>query len=327
MHTELEIEQKLSIINKEYACTDQKLIILNDILKKITIISRRIKYLRTYTQRAFTNKSRNSNLYSIFSKKLIMPTFKTIEPYFKIFQVCDLQISSLFWKKLEVETGLTINTCYSLWINNTKNEVIYPWPNNEIKKSTDNVDKIPADWLAYGLKYRISPFILFQNHVTRIIKNQKSKWVDKEDMLLAEAVQSCGKGKWAKISNIVRTKNPKQCMHRFRNKIENTKHGRWSPDEDERLLNAVSIFGSKKWSKISEAVLTRNDSQCRERYLNVLDPKLIKSKWKTSEDVKLKTLVDTFGEGNWAKISQQFTGRTDAQCRRRWLQIISNNYN
>lgn len=290
-------------------------------LKQITRLGHRIKFLRTYVRKAYTTNSRTSNLYSIFTKKLAMPTFKTIEPFFKSFKKEDIKIESEFWKWISNETGLSVNTCYSLWINNTEDGFIYPWPKkvNLTHKATFNDQK--KEWLEEGLKRRQPPFTLFRDHVSHIVLSQKSKWTPDEDQMLANAVRECGKGKWSKVANIVRTKNPKQCMHRFRNKLENTKRGKWSVDEDSRLLDAVNKFGTKKWCKISESVLTRNDAQCRERYLNVLNPDLKKFKWSEKEDQKLDKLVEKYGQGNWAKIANDLKGRTDAQCRRRYLQL------
>lgn len=46
---------------------------------------------------------------------------------------------------------------------------------------------------------------------------------------------------------------------------------------DIRLLQAVAVVGKKKlnkWSTVAEMVGSRSQTQCRERYCNILDPDL-----------------------------------------------------
>lgn len=321
MLKELNVDGKLKLLQAELKLTEQTSEEAHAVLKQITRVIHRIKFLRTYIKRAFTNSSRTSNLYSVFTKKITTPTFKTIEPYFQSFKKDDTDISSDFWKRVSSETGISVNTCYSMWVNNVEDDFIVPWP----RFSGDFMGKEPNgavdDWLKHGLRLKQAPFRLFQDYMANKIAKQKSKWTVEEDKRLLAAVRECGKGKWGKVASVIKTKNPKQCMHRFRNKLENTKRGKWSLDEDARLVTAVERFGLKKWCKVSEAVLTRNDAQCRERYLNVLSPDVCKAKWTYDEDMELDRLVKRYGEGNWSLISSQLSGRTDAQCRRRHLQL------
>jgi hypothetical protein len=43
-------------------------------------------------------------------------------------------------------------------------------------------------------------------------------------------------------------------------------------------MQAVTEYG-EKWSKVAQHVPTRTDVQCRERFKNVLDPKLTPAPW------------------------------------------------
>jgi hypothetical protein len=52
-------------------------------------------------------------------------------------------------------------------------------------------------------------------------------------------------------------------------------------------LQAVKIFG-KKWTKVADAVPTRNPMQVRERWVNMLDPETVRGKpWTAEEDAIL----------------------------------------
>ena len=50
----------------------------------------------------------------------------------------------------------------------------------------------------------------------------------------------------------------------------------------------------KKWTAISKMVHNRTGIQCRERWINVLDPKLNKSSWTSEEDKKLLELCEQY---------------------------------
>ena len=54
-------------------------------------------------------------------------------------------------------------------------------------------------------------------------------------------------------------------------------------EEDEKLRQAVELYGAR-WSKIAEAVGTRNGDQCWKRWYDCLDPRIDKSPW-TAEEV------------------------------------------
>jgi hypothetical protein len=41
------------------------------------------------------------------------------------------------------------------------------------------------------------------------------------------------------------------------------------------LIRSVSIHGEKRWSEIAQSIPGRKGKQCRERYLNHLDPGLV----------------------------------------------------
>ncbi|KAE8819363.1 Myb-like protein L [Hordeum vulgare] len=72
---------------------------------------------------------------------------------------------------------------------------------------------------------------------------------------------------------------------------ERKRVGRWSDDEDKRLLVSVKIFRSGNWNKIAQFVSSRNQSQCSERWCNVLDSDIDYGEWCPQEDSKLLASV------------------------------------
>jgi hypothetical protein len=102
-----------------------------------------------------------------------------------------------------------------------------------------------------------------------------------------------------------------------------TSRNRWSPDEDEKLRQAVNANGGKNWKKIAECVPSRTHLQCLHRWQNVLNPELVKGPWKKEEDDKVIELVEKWGAKNWSQIAKHLPGRIGKQCRERWLNHLN----
>lgn len=99
---------------------------------------------------------------------------------------------------------------------------------------------------------------------------------------------------------------------------------RWTPEEDDRLLQAVKLFGEVDWKLNSDFVGTRDNVQCRQRWQKVLLPGLHKGKWTEEEDILLRYLVSLRLE-NWGVVAARLPGRTSKQCRERWCHHLAPN--
>jgi hypothetical protein len=99
----------------------------------------------------------------------------------------------------------------------------------------------------------------------------------------------------------------------------------WTLPEDNRLLAGIRKFGldgGSTWSAIAGFVGSgRTRSQCSQRWLRVLDPRICKGQWTQEEDKRLLDLVTLYGEKSWMKISTKILSRSDVQCRYRYLQF------
>ncbi|OHT01155.1 Myb-like DNA-binding domain containing protein [Tritrichomonas foetus] len=96
----------------------------------------------------------------------------------------------------------------------------------------------------------------------------------------------------------------------------------WTNDEDSKLIAAVNKFGMHDWRVIASYVGTgRTSSQCNQRWTRALNPSIIRTPWTEEEDEKIMMLVSQYGDVGWRKIASQIPGRTDLQCRHRYIQI------
>ena len=103
-------------------------------------------------------------------------------------------------------------------------------------------------------------------------------------------------------------------------KPKGTKKNKFTPEEDQKIIQAVQKYGQQAWSLIAECVPNRTARQCRERYKNYLSPDICTSKWTKEEDDLLKSLIEKYGPV-WSKIATFFVNRTDVFLKNKWVNI------
>ncbi|KAK4778804.1 hypothetical protein SAY86_006332, partial [Trapa natans] len=147
----------------------------------------------------------------------------------------------------------------------------------------------------------------------------RREWTSEEDIQLRMAVEIYGECDWQTVASTLEGRTGTQCSNRWQKVLhpERQKVGRWSRDEDKCLTVAAMVFGTKNWKKVSQFVQGRTHVQCRERWVNSLDPNLKMDEWTAEEDARLEAAISEHGHC-WSKIAACLCPRTDSQCRRRW---------
>lgn len=125
---------------------------------------------------------------------------------------------------------------------------------------------------------------------------------------------------------------------------EGQKYVKWTPAEDEKLIQAVGRCGGGPgqagfaWRRVAELMIGRNMSQCRTRWVKSLQPaafgeQLRKTEWSMHEAQFLLELVQRSrdaspnGVVNWLEVADYFCGRRSvAQCRQKYSSIRSKNH-
>ncbi|CAD8081395.1 unnamed protein product [Paramecium primaurelia] len=153
----------------------------------------------------------------------------------------------------------------------------------------------------------------------------KSTWNTKEDNLLKKGIQICGIN-WIAIAQYLPNRNPNQCAQRWKRLQGNRSRTNqfWSPEEDVMLLQLISQFG-KQWSKIAKIFQNRSGKQCRNRFVNTLDPKLKQHSFTQEEDQLIYEYYLEFGP-KWSQISKFIEGRSDNQIKNRFYNHIRTEY-
>ncbi|KAF7730184.1 Myb-like DNA-binding domain protein [Apophysomyces ossiformis] len=173
-----------------------------------------------------------------------------------------------------------------------------------------------------------------RSHSNKRTKKQQStysRWTLEEDELLRQAVAVYGAHKWSLVASHVPNRSPMQCSTRWLGALNPNIHkGRWTEYEDAILKYSVMEYANYKdqegriqpipWNKIAERIPNRTGIQCQARWTEALDPYVRKGKWSAEEDALLRAGVAEHGRC-WIRIAETIPGRTQRQCRTRWMQM------
>ena len=173
-------------------------------------------------------------------------------------------------------------------------------------------------------------------------KLQPRKWSPEEDAILLRAVNALGAKNWKAIAEIVPDRNHVQCLQRYKKVLKpGLVRGGWTVAEDallERLVRdeqqklgvvianetapvAVRAAWMNNWRGVSEQIEGRTPKQCRERWINHLDPSIKKGNWEPEEDEIILKTQNTLGN-KWSMISKLCVGRTENAVKIRFKSLM-----
>lgn len=140
-------------------------------------------------------------------------------------------------------------------------------------------------------------------------KRTGCSWSDSDYNLLVSLVRQHGED-WPRISRRFQHKSAKQCMQKFKNSQRSGKKGNWSRDEDDLLVAWVHRNGSTKWTECSKYITGRCGKQCRERWVNILNPEIKKGDWSDREQELIFAKLPVF-QTSWSLMAGALVGRTE----------------
>lgn len=155
------------------------------------------------------------------------------------------------------------------------------------------------------------------------------QWTEDEVLKLRSMMShnSTDTPSWTDIAAVFPGKTSFHCITKWEEllKMDHVKgKGSWTPEEDEILVQKRMLYG-KKWAKIAAHLPGRHGKQCRERYVNHLDPNLKKGEWTDDEEAILVALHSHHGN-RWAVIARQLPGRSDNDIKNHWYSTIQRKF-
>jgi hypothetical protein len=118
-------------------------------------------------------------------------------------------------------------------------------------------------------------------------------------------------------------KSSQQIFERWTKVLDPSVHkGSWTRQEDETIIRFVQANGCKSWTKLAKLLSGRIGKQCRERWLNHLDPTISRGPWTPEEDKQLMLLHEQYGN-RWSQIAALMPNRADNMIKNRWYSTLA----
>ncbi|XP_035197663.1 snRNA-activating protein complex subunit 4 [Oxyura jamaicensis] len=154
----------------------------------------------------------------------------------------------------------------------------------------------------------------------------KKEWTEEETERLKKIAAEHGYLDWQTIAQELGTNRTAfQCLQKYQTYNKALKRKEWTRDEDLMLLELVQemrVGSHIPYKKIAYYMEGRDSAQLIYRWTKSVDPSLKKGPWTPEEDAMLLAAVKKYGERDWYKIRTEVPGRSDAQCRDRYLKAL-----
>jgi len=166
-----------------------------------------------------------------------------------------------------------------------------------------------------------------KTETTKIESPTKWKWHEKNLLKILVQEYDGTSPQWNNIAAKIHNRKAFECLTEWEalscpNAIKGK--GSWTAEEDKILREKRKECG-RKWAKIAAHLPGRKGKQCRERYVNHLDPELKKGEWNDNEEAILIALHENHGN-RWATIAKQLSGRSDNDIKNHWYSTIQRKF-
>ncbi|KZT26955.1 hypothetical protein NEOLEDRAFT_1061658 [Neolentinus lepideus HHB14362 ss-1] len=202
---------------------------------------------------------------------------------------------------------------------------------NQQPQSYFEMNKESIDW--EGVASKVSSSI--SSYVQRSAQECKIRWLGDRhpeinhkpwlDTEVAQAIALAanypdGRVNWVRVAEQLGTN--RTAMDCMRNAVQRRNHV-WTSGADDRLLEAIKIYGIDNWLLVARYVSEdATAQQCQNRYHRTVTPDLARGPWTDDEDAKLRRAVEAYGH-SWLEVASSIPGRSNEQCRDRWSERLN----
>ena len=149
------------------------------------------------------------------------------------------------------------------------------WPHHVAKQRL----RLTAASLRFPMRLPLGSCREYNRMLYRDRVGLRTGWTAEQDEQLRRAVAMYGESNWQQVAAAMPGRTGQQCLHRWQKSINpKIRRARWTPEEDKLLMDAVKLYGHA-WSRVQHHVPNRTDVQCRERWMNILNPELQRTSW------------------------------------------------
>ncbi|KAF9313189.1 Myblike DNAbinding domain-containing protein [Podila horticola] len=215
-------------------------------------------------------------------------------------------------------------------LSKTKNPATIKFMEEEVPDSEMTVNTKGLDWQRISDRYvprRTATQCLIQwtGHDHPGINN--GIWRKKEVALLEELVEKYQGRNWIQIAVDLNTnRTASMCFRRYQSRQGKTiTRTPWTEEENNILREAVRVLGDNNWSQVSYCLDNRSATQCHQHWTKSVCSTIRRVRWLPEEDSALRKAVEVYGTGKWAKVQHHVPGRTDIQCRERYVNVLAPN--
>uniref|UniRef100_A0AAY3ZTV5 snRNA-activating protein complex subunit 4 n=1 Tax=Denticeps clupeoides TaxID=299321 RepID=A0AAY3ZTV5_9TELE len=155
----------------------------------------------------------------------------------------------------------------------------------------------------------------------------KTKWNQDEIDKLKQIVEEHHSSNWELIAHDLGTNRTAfMCFQTHQRYVCKEYRKRpWTKEEDKvlrYLVEKMRIGNFIPYTQVSYFMANRDSAQVMYRWTMVLDPSLKKGPWSKEEDELLLKAIEKHGIPNWFRVKFEVPGRTDGQCRDRYLDCL-----
>ncbi|KAG0087802.1 Myblike DNAbinding domain-containing protein [Podila epicladia] len=215
-------------------------------------------------------------------------------------------------------------------LSRTKNPATIKFMEEEVPDSEMTINTKGLDWQRISERYvprrtATQCLIKWTGHDHPGINN--GIWRKKEVALLEELVEKYQGRNWIQIAVELNTnRTASMCFRRYQSRQGKTiTRAHWTEEENNILREAVRVLGDNNWSQVSYCLDNRSATQCHQHWTKSTCSTIRRVRWLPEEDSALRKAVEVYGTGKWAKVQHHVPGRTDIQCRERYVNVLAPN--